>query len=60
MVSKVELPSWGECFDKENEGESLTPLERFICDNEPAGLNDETLFRKQLRALVVSLTKERV
>jgi len=42
------LPTWSETSMKHDEGIELTPLERFIYDNEPAGRDSEAEFRKQL------------
>lgn len=46
------LPEYEDIVDKLAEGGTLTALEKFILDNEPAGCDDETAFRTGLLALV--------
>ena len=48
----VDLPPWNELSARNLAGETLTPLERFIVDNEPAGQKEAARFREQLRALL--------
>lgn len=48
----VTLPGWMECSEKDERGESLTALERFILDNEPAGIGEETAFLAGLAAVL--------
>ncbi len=38
-------------MERANEGKA-TPLEMFICNNEPAGREQEKEFRKELAALI--------
>lgn len=49
----MKLPMWSECSQKAAQlGEQhLSALEKFILDQEPAGLSGET-FREQLNALI--------
>lgn len=51
-ANPITLPDWWECMEKDNAGEVLTALERFIYDNEPAGKSDST-FRAQLAAVLL-------
>lgn len=44
----MELPDYFITSGKEDAGEPLTMLERFVLDNEPAGLEHETEFRTGL------------
>lgn len=50
-----ELPEWAQISAKESCGEHLTPLERFVLDNEPAGDGDDK-WRDQLAAALASAT----
>lgn len=47
-----ELPQWEEISAKKERGESLTPLELFVFDNEPAG--DDEAWRDQLADALAS------
>jgi len=50
------LPTWEACADKRNSGKSLTALEEFIFDNEPAPnprSTEEEDFRTQLLAVLI-------
>lgn len=49
------IPTWTECCEKSDEDMALTPLERFIFDNEPTAPNDVE-WRKQLADVVKSLS----
>jgi hypothetical protein len=52
-----EIPTWQECNDIGNQcAADLTPLERFILDNEPDQVGGEEMFREQLQAVVDDLT----
>lgn len=48
-----ELPCWEEISAKNERGETLTALELFIYDNEPAGVADEA-WRDQLADALTS------
>lgn len=45
----MKVPSWLECSTKIDDGIAVTPLEKFVFNNEPAGTRHEALFRKQLQ-----------
>ena len=45
------IPTFEEAQQAESEMK-LTPLQKFILDNEPAGLYESTLFRVQLREAI--------
>jgi len=47
----VTIPDWMEASEKNDRNESLTALEQFIYDNEPAGPSEER-FRTQLAAVI--------
>lgn len=56
MTSNEQLPTWEACADKRNSGKSLTALEEFIFDNEPAPnprSTEEDDFRSQLLAVLI-------
>ncbi len=48
----IELPSWENCNQAVKDG-NATALQKFICDNEPAGEKDEKMFRDELSAVLV-------
>lgn len=50
----IELPEYDEVAKKVKQvGEDeLNPLEKFIHDNEPAGIEDETRVRKELQTML--------
>lgn len=58
-ISDDGLPDWGDCSVKLHNGETLTALERFIHENEPAGKEDCAEFRAQLAAVVAEVRNER-
>ncbi|MBX4188427.1 MAG: hypothetical protein KW793_04860 [Candidatus Doudnabacteria bacterium] len=45
------LPSWDKCDEHKKKGKA-TPLEIFICNNEPAGIENSEQFRKELAAVI--------
>jgi hypothetical protein len=52
-----ELPTWDEC-EAAIKAETATPLQEFICNNEPAGENDEQEWRKGLAAALTAVREE--
>lgn len=50
------LPTWTEAHEKDNKREKLNPLEKFIHDHEPAGIEDTKLFRGQLESVLKFLS----
>lgn len=52
------LPDYFDVQAKKAQGNALTALEMFIVVNEPAGKNDEQIFRQGLAAVVSELTGE--
>jgi len=55
-ASNEQLPTWEACADKRNSSKSLTALEEFIFDNEPAPnprSTEEEDFRTQLLAVLI-------
>lgn len=57
-MTKTVIPGWMECSEKDDRGEDLTPLERFVLDNEPAGIGEETAFLAGLAAVLKPLNDE--
>lgn len=51
---KIKLPGYDEVEKKVKQvGEDeLNPLEKFIYDNEPTGISEETRFRKELQSML--------
>lgn len=56
MVAVVRLPSWEQCDHKPEE--ERTELERFICDNEPAGADREDKWRSALAVVLAEAINE--
>lgn len=56
--NQIYLPTFDMVYAKslKNGEDSLNPIERFILDNEPAGIEDEQKFRKQLYDIILYLT----
>lgn len=57
-TSKTVIPGWMSCSEKDDRGEELTPLERFVLDNEPAGTAEEIAFLAGLAAVLKPLNDE--
>lgn len=56
----MNLPTWTECSHTVDHGDrQLNPLEQFVFDNEPAGHEQEALFREQLQAALDFVTAPR-
>lgn len=47
------LPEWKTIDQKVEQKQELSALEQFIYANEPAGLEDEIMFRTQLEAVLL-------
>lgn len=54
---RVAMPDWMDCIAKKQAGEKLSALERFILDNEPAGVEDEAEFRAGLSAVLEEMSQ---
>lgn len=55
----MQVPDWGYTYDKVEAGDTLTPLERFVYDNEPFSMQKCKEFRAQLQALILQVLTER-
>jgi hypothetical protein len=52
MTKDLSIPTWGDVVAKENRGEPLTAIDKFVYDNEPADEPGERIFRSGLAAVL--------
>lgn len=53
---KITLPEWMDVTRKHEAGAVLNPIEQFVLDNEPAGIEHEEKFRSGLIAALNFVT----
>jgi hypothetical protein len=53
----IKLPTWAAVNTKLRGGTKLSPIEQFVCDNEPAG-SEEKKWRKDVKTILKIATNQ--